>query len=156
MGTEEESIKTKQSKEIIPVSRSTNSADIIIALINGIFNMKLSNAGVMIILWIIIRDIICFLRLPDDFDYSKWMFNTMETLNLFFSQTHVAVAVLSVIIVILLVIIVFLMFRIRHKQDEIDRISAVRNEALFYKDKGLMQSLREIAADEDGGNKYAK
>lgn len=162
--------KKNQYNKNTNTNKNTNLGNIIIALINAIFNMQLSNAGALLIFWMIIREIYFVSRLPSDFDYTKWMFNTTETLKLLFSQSDVAIIVLFVIIIMLLVIIFFLLFRIKQKQDEIDRISAVRNEVLFSQDKGLMQSLRditeaeresvqskrEIAAVVDGGNKDVK
>lgn len=129
--------------------RNTNFADVLLAIVNGIFNLlKISKIICILVLYLIWRDYRIISTLPEGADVSEYLIDT-KIINRIFDNDNIAIIVMGVVIGALLVIIGILIFAVipMHKK-EISRLSEERRELLHMPDRNGNVKLKKHSSSE--------
>lgn len=124
--------------------KKTSIYDVLVAIINGFFNLfKIEKIACIIILYILYRDYYVVHTIEDNESLSKLLIDT-KIIERLVSDDNTLILVLSGIIVLLLIVIFIFIFWVRPMYiKEINRLAEVRMTLMHEKENGKMKPIKK-------------
>lgn len=122
----------------------TNFFDVLVQLINGIFNLfKVEKIVCLIILYLLGRDYYIIHKIGDNADIRNLLIDTRIIEKVFQNDNTLIVAMGALIVVLLAIILIFIFLVRPMYVKEIERLSEVRKELIHGISSGKMKTIKK-------------